>query len=176
MGYTDQDRTDAVALYVEHGLAEAHRRTGVPRSTLRGWARSEGHKTSELSARASDKTAAATRARTLTMDQRRVSLAERLMDEAELLTDQMFAPCVERRVVTLSGGLHNEGSWEIVDVERPQPTFADQKLIATTRAIDIDKVQVLTGEATERVEVRDARARATELVDELARRRASKAA
>lgn len=173
--YTDTQKADAVAVYVEHGLAEAHRRTGIPKPTLSGWLTAQQR--SEVDERSSEKTAAATKARTVSLDARRAELAENLMDDVERLRLQLFAPCVERKAVVLSGGLHDRGAVEVVDIDRTQPTFGDQKAIMTTLAIAVDKLQVLTGEATERVDITgDVRARASELVDELARRRAAKAA
>jgi hypothetical protein len=40
--YTEEDRTKGLAIYQEHGLATAHRETGVPRATLHRWARAAG--------------------------------------------------------------------------------------------------------------------------------------
>jgi transposase-like protein len=39
MPYTDEQRAEAVDLYVEHGAAEAARRTGISSRSIRGWAK-----------------------------------------------------------------------------------------------------------------------------------------
>ncbi len=40
--YTDQQKSDAVDLYVEHGTAEAARRTGITGRTMTRWAKAAG--------------------------------------------------------------------------------------------------------------------------------------
>lgn len=37
--YTDEEKTEALALYREHGAGEAARRTGIPRVNISQWAR-----------------------------------------------------------------------------------------------------------------------------------------
>lgn len=165
--YTDAQKADAVAIYVEHGLAEAHRRTGIPKNTIRDWATNAGIDTAAISGRASEKTAAANEARVEDMAARRAQLASDLMGDVNRLRGQLFAPCVERKVVTLAGSKDEVGTWELVDIDRDQPTFTDQKAIMTTIAIAVDKIQILTGEATERVEHRSVPERTPEQEHEL---------
>ena len=83
--YTADQRRKALDLYLEHGPAEAGRRTGIPSATIRSWARREDV-TSER-AEAAQAGAAAAR---LTWAQRRAevcmrsgALAEELLDRAE---------------------------------------------------------------------------------------------
>ncbi len=174
--YTDTEKTEAIAIYVEHGLAEAHNRTGIPRGTLRSWAKQAGHDTAELSAHAGTKTRAANEASVATMEARKLAFADGLMADLKKLRAQLFAPCVEQKVVTLSGGQGSPATWDIVEVERDKPTFADQVKILTSIGIAVDKVQILTGAATDRIDITgDVRSRAAELADELAARRARKA-
>ncbi len=40
--YTDEQKTDAVTLYVEHGTAEAARQTGINARSILRWAKSAG--------------------------------------------------------------------------------------------------------------------------------------
>lgn len=42
--YTPEQRTEALALYLDHGPAEASRRCGVPAGTIRQWALRAGKK------------------------------------------------------------------------------------------------------------------------------------
>lgn len=149
MGYTDQEKADAVALYIEHGLAHAHHETGISKSSLQRWAEAAGHDLAEIAGRTNEKTATATAARSLALEERRLALASDLLGDVERLREQLFAPCVERKVVTIAGSAKESGSWEIVDIDRDQPTFAEQKQIMTSIAIGVDKVQVLTGAPSE---------------------------
>ena len=114
--YTDTQKTDAVNLYVEHGLAEAHHRTGIPKPSLRNWARAAGHDTATLGSRAASKTAAATEAKTITLEARRVVLAENLMGDVERLRMQLFAPCVEKKALVVSGGMHAPGEVAVIEI------------------------------------------------------------
>ncbi len=148
MAYTDAERAEAVELYLQHGLAEAHRRTDVSRGTLRNWAKAAGHDTAELSARASEKTKAATEARIARMGHDKTVLAADLLADLQRLRSQLFAPCVEKKIVTLSGGKDHSSGWEVAEAQRDQPTFSEQVSILTSIGIAVDKVQILTGEAT----------------------------
>jgi hypothetical protein len=81
--------------------------------------------------------------------QRRIELGRGLLDDAEQLRAQLFAPCVERRAIPVSDGPAIGGHVEIVDVERDRPTFADQKVIAQTIALVLDtSAELLAEEAT----------------------------
>lgn len=177
--WTEQQRTDAMEVYREHGLATAHHRSGVPKSTLRDWLVADGGDPAEVAARTCTKTTAATAAYLAGVDARLAREASGLIEDIGLLREQLFSPCVERKVVTLAGTKDLPGSWELVDIERAQPTFAEQTRIMTSIGIAVDKVQLLTGGATERVEsTGDARARverALHALDELAARREAKA-
>lgn len=146
--YTTAQREEALELYLDHGAAETARRTGIALGTLKSWASRSG-----VASAATETTAAAVEAHRLTVAERKVALARDLMGDIERLRGQLFEPCVERKVVTLAGG-KERGVHEVVDVELGQPSFSDQKAIMTTVAIAIDKVQVLTGQATEILEHR----------------------
>lgn len=166
--YTDAQKADAVAIYVDTGnLHQAARTCGAAPNSVKNWALAQGHDPEVIAARASEKTAAATRARVEDMAARRAQLASDLMGDVNRLRGQLFAPCVERKVVTLAGSKDEVGTWELVDIDRDQPTFTDQKAIMTTIAIAVDKIQILTGEATERVEHRSVPERTPEQEHEL---------
>lgn len=165
--YTDAEKASAVALAIEVGPTEAGERLEIPKSTVANWMTPEDQ--ALLAERSTAKTAAATAAHALDMATRRADLASGLMDDVARLRDQLFAPCVERKVVTLAGSKDEVGRWELVDIDRDLPTFTEQKAIMTTLAIAVDKIQILTGEATERIEHRGAPERTPEQEAELDR-------
>lgn len=144
--YTDTERSDAVALYVEHGLAEAHRRTDVPKPTLRSWATKAGLDISELSARTAHKTAAASEATRRRWETLRTTMADRSGDLAARVLDLVA---------------------EHLDQLTPE-TAADVKNLATAAGILIDKAQLLDGHATSRTEatISDQRAVVTAAEDQ----------
>lgn len=167
--YTDTQKTDAVAIYLEHGLAEAHRRTGIPKNNLQRWAKAQGVDLASIGERASEKTAAATATRLEAMADRRATLASDLMDDVQRIRAQLFAPCVERKAMVVSLGKEQGSEVEVVDIEHTRPPFGDQQRIMTTLAIAVDKIQILTGEATERVEHRTVPDRTPEAQEEMDR-------
>lgn len=182
--WTPAEKDRAVTVYVESGsLAEAQRAVQRPdeskpgKGTIQGWARKSGVDVDAISEQSGQKTEAARAAHLSTMAAKKQAFAEALMGDLKKLRAQLFAPCVEQKVVTLAGGHGQSATWDIVEVHRDKPTFADQVKILTSIGIAVDKVQILTGEATDRIDITgDVRTRATELADELAQRRATKAA
>lgn len=146
--YTDEQKTEALALYVEHGPSEAARQTGIAKGTLASWAHREGLQTS-----ATENLAVATEAALVRLADRKAQLASDLMDDIERLRLQLFAPCVEKKIMTVGTG---DGRSKVVvgEARRTQPTFTEQRQIMTALAIAVDKVQILTGEATERIDLR----------------------
>lgn len=145
--WTDEQRTEALELYTEHGAAEAARRTGIPAGTIYSWAHHAGLTGQSSLAQANGRLASVV--------DRKARLASDLLDDAQALRAQLFAPAVERKAMVVSHGKDIGSSVEVVDIERDQPTFAEQTRIMTSIAIAIDKVQILTGEATERIEHRN---------------------
>jgi transposase-like protein len=146
--YTDAEKANALSLYVDHGTAEAARQTGIAKGTIAAWASRAG-----VATLAPENLQAATEMKLLDMDARKAELAADLMGDVQRLRAQLFAPCKIRKVVTLSGG-DRPATAEIVDVNLDQPTFVDQRAIMTTLAIAVDKIQILTGAATERIDMR----------------------
>lgn len=168
--YTDDQKAHAVELYTEVGAGEAARRTGIPQQSISRWAKAAGATSTR-----NEKMRAANEAGALSIEAKRQKLAFDLFDDIEQLRAELFAPCVEKRAMTVSRGRHEGSEVEVVEIQLDRPTFSEQKAIITSVAIAVDKVQVLTGEATERIEVSgDVRTRAVEMADELARRRARK--
>jgi len=144
---TAAEKAEALRLVAEVGQSETARLTGIPHGTIASWAKRSGVTSPEpgliMKAALANQASWATR---------KVELAHRLTDDLERLRQQLFAPTVERKVVVVSDGATLGSHAEIVDVERDAPTHADQKAIMTTLAIGVDKVLLMLGEATERIE------------------------
>lgn len=146
--YSSDEKTAALDVYRTDGPTAAETATGIPKATIASWARRTGVQTECI-----PRTAAAVAAAALTMEQRKQALAAALMDDIERLRLQLWSVCTERKAMAVSDGAERGSHIEIVDIEHEQPTFGDQKAIMTSLAIAVDKVQILTGEATSRTEV-----------------------
>lgn len=136
--YTPEQREEALQLYVDVGPAEAARRTGIPAKTIQSWGGRSG-----VQSAAVEKTEAAVAAASLTIAQRKQRLASDLLDDIDLIRRRLRAAHVERKIVTLTGGLHDKGSFEIVEVEHPTVPTSDLKALVTSVAILVDKLEVL---------------------------------
>lgn len=151
--YTDEQKAEALDLYAVEGPTAVQHQLGIPKGTVTRWAKAAGVETVP-----DPKNAAAVEAARKkwaeTMEQRKQDLAAGLMDDIAQLREQMFSPCREQKIVTIAGSVKTEGRWDVAQMERDQPTFQDQKALMTTIAIAVDKVQVLTGGATQRTEHR----------------------
>lgn len=184
MTWTAEQKATAVQTYADTAnLGEAQRSVQTTdgdtpgKNTIKRWATDAGHDLDEISARADSKTAQAVATRLARLKDDKAHLACDLMADVRELRAQLFAPCTETKIVTLSGGKDSPAEWEVATADRDKPTFAEQVKILTAIGIAVDKIQVLTGEATERIDITgDVRTRAVELTDELARRRAAKVA
>lgn len=99
-----------------------------------------------------------------TVAERKAQLAVDLLGDVERLRLQMFAPTTERRAMVVSDGEGLGSHVELVDIEREQPTFAEQKTLVTTIAVAVDKLVELDAGSEE--EPADG-------IDELAERRAA---
>jgi transposase-like protein len=145
--YTPEQKAEALALVAEHGHSEAVRRTGIPMGTIASWANREDVKAPDPGI-----TAAKTTALIASTAERKQQIAAALLEDADRLRRQLFAPCTDKVVKVVSGGQMREGRVEIVEVQRDQPTFADQKNIVAATSQAIEKALLMLGEATERVE------------------------
>lgn len=150
--YTDDQKAQAVATYVETGnLHEGARSCGAAPNTVKTWAINAGHDPSQIGAHAAAKTAAANEATRRRWETLRTTMADRSGDLAAKLLE-----------------LLDEHVTDLV----PE-TAADAKNLATAAAILIDKAQLLDGHATSRTEatindqrsvIEDARDRSLHLV------------
>lgn len=142
--YTQEQKSQALALYKEHGPGEAARRLHIPSKTITSWANRAG-----VQSDAPAKTAAATEMARLTRDQKREKLRGLLLDKAIDLIEDMDG---KMQVVTQRG--------EVVILDCLPAN--SKKDLATASAILIDKFRLEVGEATgrEEVNVKDAAAHA----------------
>ena len=136
--FTDEEKQEALLLYVDVGPAEASRRTGISPLTISSWAKRSG-----LHTNAVVKTKAATEALIAKADSMRVELRVRMLAKALDLVDRMDAPHVE-----FKGKDANQVSYPVA------PAGAVQNY-ATSIGILIDKYRLEVGEATGRYESRD---------------------
>jgi hypothetical protein len=95
--HTAEQREEALTLYVEHGPAEASRRTGIPSSTIRAW----GRKAGKTSPRAERAVAGAEAAR-LSWAQRRAEVALLAGEAAQELVEKMRASSKPREAADWS--------------------------------------------------------------------------
>jgi transposase-like protein len=122
--YTPDEKAQAVAHYLEHGLAEAHNRTQIPRATLQDWARKAGHNLADISGHTAEKTRAAVAAH-------QANAAEiRALLQAELLAAAR---------IHVAKSLTADGK--------------NAQHYMTAGAIGLDKYRLELGEATDRTEV-----------------------
>lgn len=87
--------------------------------------------------------------------ERKTRLASDLLDDAQKLRAQLFAPVVEHKVSVVPQG-KGESSIEITHVELDQPTFADKRMLVASIGEIVVRVQELTGkEAGPDVKIED---------------------
>jgi transposase-like protein len=143
-------KDEALRLFYEQGAAAASRQTGIPSGTIRAW----GTQIARVKPVTDPAAVAAERAtlKALSIAERKAVLTSNMIDDIERLRSQLFAPAVERKAFVVSGGQMRAATIEIAEVELDQPTFADQKNIVAALATLLDKVLLLTGDATARTE------------------------
>lgn len=162
--YTDQQREAALRYLQEHPLAEAARKAGVPKNTLRTWAQKAGIRTDDGAekTRAAGEAAAARRHRV--REENMTAMVEKVAD----LLGRMDEPHVDFKVV--GGSRDDRGTVE--QVTFPRATSGDVRNYAVSVGVLIDKVRLESGEATDRHEFTGDPNRVGRLRDELAERRA----
>lgn len=138
--WTDAQKAEALRIFREGGAAEASKQTGIPIATISSWARRAGVRVTE-----SDRPAQL-EARRLTIAERKGALVVGMLDDIERLRTQLFAPTVEKKAMVVDKEL------VIAEVKLPQPTYADQNRIVASLTTLLDKVLLLSGDATARIE------------------------
>jgi transposase-like protein len=142
--YTPEQEAEAIALLQEMGPAEAARRTGIAKGTIASWA----HRAGLASEAGRMQTAAATEARALTIAERKTALAEALMLDAERMRRDLFASTTERKAF----GATRYTDSEVVTIHNPTTTASERKVTIEAIAKAVETVNLLTGEATQRIE------------------------
>jgi transposase-like protein len=151
--YTAEQRAEALELYAELGAPETARRLGIPKPTVASWARRAGvHTDAADPSRARARTEAARARWEEVSEDRRQQLAGRLVEEVHRLADQLQEPTTYHHVVTLSGGKDAPATERVVEVHVSHPVAKDQRDRAQAMAALMDKLQLLSGGATERLD------------------------
>lgn len=151
--YTVAERDEVLRVYVEHGPREAARLTGVSARTITKWAKEDGVST-EVTARmtqAHEAAQAQIEGDKIELEASKIELARLLLGDALRMRATLWEPCTER-VVKVVGTGKGESETEIVDVDLTEPSFADKQRILNAVGTAVDKVQILTGAPTERIE------------------------
>lgn len=125
--YTEQQKEQALKLYEIEGPSAVQAQLGIPKSTVRGWARKQGTRTVRT-----ERTRAATEARTADLQARRQELKALLIDDAHRLREQLWKPA---RLVNF-GGKDNT----LNETKLDEPLFADKKNIMSAVGIAVDRV------------------------------------
>ena len=160
--HSTQEKETALDIYQDRGLAAAHHATGIPRSTLHGWARAAGLDTSSIAGRTAEQTIAANIAREARCAELRTELREMLLSTAVDLLERIDQPHKEFKGV------------DAHEVEFDRAPAGAARDYATSAAILLDKYRLEVGEVTSRQEHHvdgDPRARAVALLDDLQMRR-----
>lgn len=170
--HTKEAKAEALQILAQAGKAEAARRTGIPEGTISSWAVRGG-------VRAPAPNLPGLMAASVTLAQRKQELADELLTRARGMIAQLDAAMVEKKSHVVSDGAREGSHIEIATVKYSRPPTGAQKQIVETIAILIGQVQLLTGDATARIEsnvttqgeVLAVKARATVVLDELSSRR-----
>lgn len=133
--YSMEERAVALAIYVEKGVAEAWRQTGIPKPTIASWARR-----GRVHTNAPVKTQAATAQLQANAAKLRAELRLRLLEKAADLLDRMDAEHIDFK---------GKDAGEVVYPIAPAGAVQNY---ATSVGILIEKFRLEMGEVTDRTE------------------------
>jgi len=139
--YTDEQKREAVDLYLEYGAAEAATRTSIPRRTISSWITKRG-----LAQAKGQQTEAARQQLAAKNAERRERIRTTILEKAEDILDRMDQPHVDYRAA----------GKELHQVEWDTARSGDVKNYAVSFAILIDKYRLEMGEHTSKISVADA--------------------
>lgn len=134
-------RAQALEAYQRVGLAEAVRSTGIPKTTLRRWAREEGLDTSALHAENVERTEAARAARAVYVAALREDLRALFLETAVDMLERTREPHIDFR---------GKDSNKVTFDQAPAPACREYVWAA---GIALDKFRLEMGESTSKVEV-----------------------
>jgi len=171
VAYTDKQRQAAIDLWHEHGTAETSRQTGIPTRTITRWLKQAGLG----SAQDTDKQKQLADAR----KDAAVTTVRRWTEfrEQEAVNAAAVASNLRNKMMEVVNGMYEarqKQPRESTVIPPPLPTSADLRSLAISYGILIDKAELLSGHATERVEHIDAAEtdrELRELVSDMERRR-----
>ena len=135
--YTDEQRTEALTLYEEHGTAETNRRTGVPSRTLRRWANTAG-------------VAAARELALIEGGARLNQIHEVLRAEARVLMAEKIVDLLER--IDEPHTEYKAAGKELHTLKHPVATSTDVRNYVTSIKALVESYRLEMGEATGRIE------------------------
>lgn len=138
----------ALHLYPEVGAREASRQSGCSRALIERIARQRGIRVNETATVAR---AGITRAAELT--DKKLSLSLDLLDDIEELRARLFTPIVYKEVKVVPGGKDMPSTVEIVEIECDEPTNTDKAKLVDSMTKLLDRLLVINGQVTSRVEV-----------------------
>ncbi len=136
-----EKRAQALETYKVLGLGATSRQTGIPKTTLRRWAREEGLDTAELAGGAAELTEAATAARRVYVAEMREELRALLLKKAIDSLERMDEPHIDFK---------GKDADEVVYPRAPAQACLQY---ATSTGILIDKFRLEMGESTSRTEI-----------------------
>lgn len=152
--YTDEQRTEAVELYLATGITQANRVTGIPRRTLQAWMVEAGHDPAELTPanRRNSGLANLEKARQVTRDraaERRDELLPKLVALAHRGADaQMRILEAHAAIAEKVAGGGNVSDRDLENLKALKGVELRDVVGVTTRAIH--DLQLILGDATSR--------------------------
>lgn len=141
--YTEEQRTEALRIYVEDGPDIASTQTGISVRTIYRWAAAEGVSTTATSERTQAATTAAKARAALNRAELQALLVEQAVKALHAMDEQV------PKVVTVIEGRSRSEHYEMTPAD-PR----DKKDLALTAAVLIDKYRLEGGEVTGRTENR----------------------
>ena len=128
MPYTDEQRSEALAVYAAEGLPAAAKAVGCTKATILNWARDAGVEPPE---RSTEQTQAATEAHVLAMLRKKQQLRTELADKALEMLERMSEPEVDHK------------GQNAKEVTYDRATAMACAKFATSAAILIDKLEIV---------------------------------
>lgn len=143
--WSDEQRAEALELLKAAGPTDVARQLGIPVETVKSWARRAGIRAPVTTATRRE----AVEAAELTMEARRLAMAESIAKDVGVILRRLTAATEYVYVKTVGTG-EGRSAVEEHRVYLDMPTAADTRNLASAAAVLIDKMQLLSGEATSR--------------------------